>query len=269
MPLDELERNILSAHARGDVRTLERLQAEYRSRSDVGVVRSGPAPRLVYPAGSDRTRSTTTRSTTSTTPISPAERAARIDEISDEIPELRPNAKPTITFSLTRLARETIHGELAFSRRFIEQELGETGGWLLGERVPGKWLVSATDLGAGTRRSKKCGLNYEQVRHEVYRASLSPRGSSRKFLGCWHVHPIVGYTEPSNTDRKSALRGLEWHELNPAEFALDIIITPHVDRGWNSPQFHAWATRRDRWAGAITEPATLEGLTADVNRYMR
>jgi hypothetical protein len=179
----------------------ERLQAEYRSRSDVGVVRSGPAPRLVYPAGSDRTRSTTTSS------ISPAERAARIDEISDEIPELRPNAKPTITFSLTRLARETIHRELAFSRRFLEEHLGETGGWLLGERVPGKWLVSATDLGAGTRRSKQCGLNYEQVRHEVYRASLSPRG------------------------------------------------------------FTAWATRRDRWAGAITEPATHAGLTADVNRY--
>jgi hypothetical protein len=214
-------------------------------------------------------RSTTTTTTRSKRApgVTHAERAARIDEISDEIPELRPNAKPMITFSLTRLARETIHSELAFSRRFMEEELGETGGWLLGERVPGKWLVSATDLGAGTRRSKQCGLSYEQVRHEVYRASLSPRGSSRRFLGCWHVHPIVGYTEPSNTDRKSALRGLEWHELNPAEFALDIIITPHVDRGWNSPQFIGWATRRDRWAGAITELATLEGLTADVNRY--
>jgi hypothetical protein len=269
MPLDELERNILSAHALGDTRTLERLQAEYRSRSDVGVIRDGgPAPTLIWPAGDIRSTTTTTTRSKAAPGVTPAERAARIEAITDEIPELRSNAKPTLTVTLTRLARETIHGELAFSRRFMEDELGETGGWLLGERVPGKWLVSATDLGAGTRMSKRCVLDYEQARHEAYRATLSSRSFSRKFLGVWHVHPVVGYTEPSSTDRKNALAYLEYRELNPAEFALDIIVSPHADRGWNSPQFTAWATRRDRWAGAITEPATIAGLTADVNWYM-
>jgi hypothetical protein len=262
-PIGDLERSILTAHASGDTRTLERLQAEYRSRSDVGVIRDGgPAPTLVWPAG--RTRSTTTtRSATTQSWLTPEARAARIAEITDEVPELRTDAKPTITVSLTILARETIHDELAFSRRFMEQELGETGGWLFGSREGRKWLVSATDLGPGKRLSKSVLLNYGQARHEVYRATLNTGSefSSRKFLGCWHVHPLVNYTEPSSSDRRNALLGLEWNELHPADFALDIIISPHTDRGWNSPQFTAWATRRDRWAGAITEPATIEGPT--------
>jgi hypothetical protein len=264
----ELERSILDAHARGDMRMLERLQAEYRSRNDI--IRDGPPPQLVYDyrASSNRTRPTATTKWKSVTALTPAARAARIEEISDEVPELRPNAKPTITISLTRLAREVIHDELAFSRRFMEEQLGETGGWLFGFREGRKWLVSATDLGPGERMRKSVLLSYAHARHEVYRSTLGTQVSfSRKFLGCHHVHPLVGYTEPSSQDRKNALLGLEWRELNPADFALDLIISPHADRGWNSPQFHAWATRRDRWAGAITEPVTIEGSTRSVESW--
>jgi hypothetical protein len=236
-----------------------------RERTEFPLMRTAPDP---IRSGVRSTATSPRRKPTSTL-IDEAKAEAAQLHAEREVPELRPNAKPTVTVTLSTLARETIHDELAFSRRFIEQELGETGGWLFGTREGPKWLLSATNLGAGERRSKSVVISFEQARHETYRANLAGNGIWRKCLGTWHVHPVIGYTEPSGEDRKNALRLLEEDiELNRADFALDIIVSPHADRGWNSPQFHAWATRRDRWAGAITEPATIEGKTATVNWYM-
>lgn len=226
--------------------------------------RTGPATGTasVAPGSSHHPSKRIAPRVTATSALIARGRALRARAESDEVPELHPNAEPTVTVSLTLLAREVIEKELARSRSFVEEYDGETGGWLFGEREGHKWLVSATDLGAGKRSVKRVDLDHEQVRHEAYRATLDPRSRvRRKFLGAWHVHPTLGSTAPSAPDRRNALRGLESRELNPAEFALDLIISPHAHRGWNSPQFHAWVTRRDRWAGAITEPATIEGPT--------
>jgi hypothetical protein len=284
MQPDELMRSILAAHAAGDTPTLERLQAEYRTRSDTDCFRGGPPPQLVYrdTAGADRTRSkpassevplmriagdrvrssvAPTRSSKSTSSLTPAARAARIAEITDGVPELRVDAKPTVTVSLSVFARRTIETELMDSLSVIRDHLAETGGWLFGGWEQGKWLMSATGLGDGEMRSKSVVLDFDLARHEVYRANLGGYNPRHKFLGCWHVHPIAGSTSPSGTDRRNALRGLDFKELNPADFAVDLIVSPHERRGWISPQYHAWATRRDRWAGPVTEPVTIKGPT--------
>jgi hypothetical protein len=273
VPIGDLERSILAAHASGDTRTLERLQAEYRTRSDVCIIRGGPPPQLVYgdDAAVTRLRSKSPPSaavptrprprSTSASSLTPAARAARIAEIADEIPELRADAEPTITVSLSVLARQTIETELMDSLSVIKDRLAETGGWLFGSWEQGKWLMSATGLGDGEMRSKSVVLDYDLARHELYRANLGGYNPRHKFLGCWHVHPIAGSTSPSGTDRRNSLRALDFKEMNPADFAVDLIVSPHERRGWISPQYHAWATRRDRWAGPVTEPVTIKGPT--------
>jgi Prokaryotic homologs of the JAB domain len=174
-----------------------------------------------------------------------------------EVPELRANAKPTVTVKVGSLARATIGEELAWSRSLLETYRAETGGWIFGVYDRGSWHLMATRLGsAGERKPEKVLMDYA----EAERAAILIRdGEARmRFLGTWHSHPFPNSSQPSSADRTNALTFMGWRDLNPAPFAVSVILTPDRDRGWSAPQFHAWTTRRNQFGTAVTEPATIE-----------
>jgi hypothetical protein len=212
-------------------RRKRRLASARRSSVNVSAPRRGPvaAPVLAGPSLSDADR---------------------------EVPELRADAKPTLTVKLSSFGRRSIDQELSYSRDLLEDYDAETGGYLFGSRDGGTWLLSATRLGSsGRRKPQAVQLGYDEAERMAH--DIRSSESDHRFLGRWHTHPYVNNSQPSTNDRANALAGLAWRDLNPASFAVDLILTPDRERGWSRPHFHAWVTRRNQCGTAVTEPATL------------
>jgi hypothetical protein len=174
-----------------------------------------------------------------------------------EIPELRATASPTVTVQLGRFARATIDEEIAWSRELLETYDSETGGWLFGQRQSGGvWHLSATRLGAkGERKPNSVLLDYAEAKR--WAREIRQAEAGLRFVGSWHSHPGWDETKPSSTDRANMLWRIGWQELDATPFSLALIVTPDRERGWRRLHFNGWATRRNQFGTAVTEPARI------------
>jgi hypothetical protein len=185
----------------------------------------------------------------------------------DEVPELRADAAPTLTVTLSRSALHEICDELnAIGRALLEDGL-ETGGSLIGRQV--RRVLEVLDASGpasgpddGSARRFIDGVRISSAPGYGIARDLARHFSDARIvpLGAWHSHPIRK-PEPSGVDRRSALLALEQLERELGWRApnvwIDLIVTPGLREGFRSPRVFGWATRRLPWSGAITEPVRV------------
>jgi hypothetical protein len=154
----------------------------------------------------------------------------------ERLPIFLESLPPSYQARLSLKARQAIQRECR--RMWLhcgDEEMHETGGWLLADRRIPDHILYATEPGVDALHARS-SMRLGSERLEAVEAQIPHWVAS----GSWHVHP--GPDEdgvPSSADREA---WANWRELDGVGYHIGVIVTRGRAGGWSAPEYHGWLT---------------------------
>lgn len=167
--------------------------------------------------------------------------------------ELRAGKAPEFDIRLGNV-REQIEEEIRDARWRFASDV-EQGGWLYSlhrPRVRSVILCHASGPGRDSQHwPDRLYLSAPDIVEEEFADTLIRADPVR--VGSWHSH-LVAEPRPSPTDMNACAGSLERSGML---VWTSVIVTPHRESGWTSPELHGWQTHRVYGGGYVCEPARI------------